>query len=400
MSWTTHDELRGQLLSLWERGDWLAATVRGEALFPHRLRLRRPGSRDLAGDFAAVRAWVQQLQAGSREARGYGYEITWRRVNHRVHGANDLPDGAMVPSEADGLRLIGKTQEAERFQALANETLRRFPQLTDWLARRPLQVLAEAEAWLRVLAVLDWFRAHPRPGIYLRQLDIQGVDTKFIEARRKLFVELLDAVLPEAAIDPAATGARGFERRYGLREKPALVRFRLLDPALYVQGMSDLSVPINQFAALRLPVRRVFITENEINGLVFPAHPDSLVIFGLGYGLKRLARVDWLQDVEVYYSGDIDTYGFDMLHRLRTQIPQARSLLMDRMTLNTHRALWGCEDKEKRVTGELSQLTAEEQSLYVDLRDNVLGERLRLEQERIGFRYLRSRLQALETERA
>ena len=392
MSWTTPDELRGQLLRLWERGYWLAAVVRGEALFPRRLRLRRPGSRDLAGDFAAVRAWVQQLQAGSREARGYGYEITWRRVNHRVHGANDLPDGAVVPTEADGLRLIGKTQEAERFRALADETLRRFPQLTDWLARRPLQVLAEADAWPRVLAVLDWFRAHPRPGVYLRQLDIPGVDTKFIEGRRRLFIELLDTVLPASAIDPSATGARGFERRFGLREKPALVRFRLLDPALYLQGMSDLSVPPEQFAGLRLPVRRVFITENEINGLAFPDHPDSLVIFGLGYGLERLAAVAWLQDVAVHYWGDIDTHGFAMLHRLRTRLPHARALLMDRETLEAHRPLWGRERPDQRFTGALAHLTEDEQALYQALRDNTLGECLRLEQERIGFGHLRRAL--------
>jgi hypothetical protein len=30
------------------------------------------------------------------------------------------------------------------------------------------------------------------------------------------------------------------------------------------------------------PLERVFITENEINGLAFPDVPGSLVIFGLG----------------------------------------------------------------------------------------------------------------------
>lgn len=392
MSWTTPEAIRQQLLRRWERGEWLAARVRGESLFPLRLRLRRPGSRELAGDFAAVRDWVGRLREGSQEGRGFGYEITWRRVNHRVHGANDLPDGALVPTEADGLRLIGKTREAERFQALADETLRRFPPLADWLARRPLQVLDEAEAWPRVLAVLDWFCRNPRPGIYLRQLDIAGVDTKFIEGRRKLFMELLDAVLPESAIDPTASGARGFERRFGLREKPALVRFRLLDPALYIQGLSDLSVPPEQFAALRLPVRRVFITENEINGLALPDHPESLVIFGLGYGLERLASVAWLQGVAVYYWGDIDTHGFAMLHRLRSRLPHARSLLMDRATLEAHRPLWGREPANKRFTGALPLLTEPEQALYTDLRDDTLGERLRLEQERIGYGYVEQAL--------
>ena len=81
--------------------------------------------------------------------------------------------------------------------------------------------------------------------------------------------------------------------------------------------MTDLAVPAREFAALDLPVERVFITENEINGLAFPAVPGSMVIFGLGYGLDRLSEVGWLHRRDLYYWGDIDTYGFHILDRLR-----------------------------------------------------------------------------------
>ena len=81
---------------------------------------------------------------------------------------------------------------------------------------------------------------------------------------------------------------------------------------------------------------RVFITENEINGLAFPDVPGSLVIFGLGYGLDRLSEVSWLHRREVHYWGDIDTYGFHILDRLRALFPAARSFLMDRETLLEH----------------------------------------------------------------
>ena len=43
------------------------------------------------------------------------------------------------------------------------------------------------------------------------------------------------------------------------------------------------------------PVERVFITENEINGLAFPETPSSMVVFGLGYGLERLAVIEFLK---------------------------------------------------------------------------------------------------------
>ncbi len=41
--------------------------------------------------------------------------------------------------------------------------------------------------------------------------------------------------------------------------------------------------------------------------------------------------------------GDIDTYGFAMLDRLRSYHPHIRSLLMDEATLLQHRPLWGRE---------------------------------------------------------
>ena len=47
--------------------------------------------------------------------------------------------------------------------------------LLPWLLRSPLQSLALAEHWPRLLAVVAWVQAHPRPGVYLRQVDAPGV---------------------------------------------------------------------------------------------------------------------------------------------------------------------------------------------------------------------------------
>jgi hypothetical protein len=180
-----------------------------------------------------------------------------------------------------------------------------------------------------------------------------------------------------------AVGVVAFERRYGLRSKPALIRFRILDRRLRVQGLSDIATPVAQFATLDLPVHRVFITENEINGLAFPDADDSIVIFGLGYGLDRLASIPWLQDKAVFYWGDLDTHGFAILDRLRALAPGTQSFLMDRDTLLGHRELWGQEPS--RHDKPLARLTPDESALYRDLCLDRFGDRVRLEQERIGF---------------
>ena len=394
--WTTARAIVERLEKRWQSGEILAARLKGDTIFPMELRLRRPGPREIAEQFGEVSDWARDLAGSSRDAQGSGFELRYETLNNRVHGTNVLPVSAVIPTEDDALDLIGKRRAAARFQAVANETLVRHPALRDWLARRPHWVLEHAAEWEQVLAVLDWFVAHPRPALFLRQLDIPSVDTKFIESHRKLLSELLDVVLPDSAVDRSATGAKAFSRRYGLRTEAPLVRFRFLDPALYIQGsLSDVSLPPEEFAALGSPAERVFITENRVNGLAFPRHPAAMVVFGLGYGLERLSEILWLRDVDVHYWGDIDTHGFGMLNRLRASLPHAQSFLMDRETLEAHRRLWGREPAGGQYTGDTSRLTGVEEALYGDLLTGRLGKRIRLEQERISYGWLQRMLERL-----
>lgn len=107
--------------------------------------------------------------------------------------------------------------------------------------------------------MVAWLQLHPRPAIYLRQLDLPGVDSKFLEAHRQVLGELLDLALPGADTD------------------------------------QDLTLRHDSFARLRLPVKQVFITENEINFLAFPRRRNSMVIFGAGYGFEHWGQATWLQ---------------------------------------------------------------------------------------------------------
>lgn len=387
-NWSTPADINAAIMRLWDSGAMLAARLEGAALFPHEVRLRQPGAADMGERFEAVRTWIGALRAGSRLERGHGYDLIWRDINHRQLGRNSIPAAAVVASEAEALRMIGRTDDAVRFDRLAALTLAAFPGLRTWIGANPLKLIAHADGWERILAVLGWFVAHPRPGIYLRQLDTAGVDTKFIEARRGLFAELLDQVLPAHYIDAGEAGLRQFEARYGLLSKPTQIRFRLLDENHYIGGLSDLTVPVSQFVALRSNVERVFVTENEINALAFPPVSGSMVIFGGGYGIERLAHADWLRSRDLIYWGDIDTHGFAILDRLRASMPHTQSLLMDTRTLHAHRHVWGSEDLDKRFVGDLLRLTSAEHALFSQLRDDVHGACLRLEQERIGYAWV------------
>lgn len=384
MSWTMASDLRAQVQRLWDRGDLLRAAVSDAIAWPLRLNLRTPGAADLSDRFEAVRDWVRSI-ADTPQVR-----IEWREWHHRVQGTQRLPSAAWLDSLQDALTCIGKTRQAQGFQSLWQRTASAQPALLAWLSRRPLQALDLADRWERLLAVVAWLKAHPRPDVYLRQVDALGVDSKFIEAHRGVLTELLDLALPPGAIEAGARGAAQFARRFGFLDKPVRIRFRLLDPALPslpgCQGLPDIALDAASFAALAVPVEHVFVTENETNFLAFPQMPGGLAVFGAGYGWEPLARAEWLHRCRLHYWGDIDTHGFVILDRLRSHFPHAASFLMDRETLLAHRPHWGEEPEPARH--DLLRLTTEEAAVYDDLRFDRLQPRLRLEQERVGFGWL------------
>lgn len=390
-SWTSPEIISAKILRRWNDGSLLTAPLRDESLFPMQITLKHPDSESWLHRFSDALEWQKGIEAGSRAARGFGYDIEWQETNHRQLGRNRVAVATIIPSEEDALRLIDMHEESLLFRRLADKTLAEFPGLRGWIIRKPLKVLEYAEEWDNLLAVVQWFRKNPRSGLYLRQVDIPGIGTKYIESRKGLLRELSDALLSEKPSETEGSTPQDFEVRFGLRAKPLLIRLRILDEGQTLQGLSDISGPVNQISKLDLPIEHVFITENEINGLAFPSLPRSIVIFGLGYGVESLVHIPWLVGKSIHYWGDIDTHGFVMLDRLRRSFPAARSLLMDRETLLAHRNHWVEEPAPTKA--RLDRLTESEQELFQELLSDRFGFRVRLEQERIFFSFV---LQALK----
>lgn len=384
MSWTTPLDLKSQLFRLWERGELPRLLVTGEAGFPLRLVLKGPSSSEVTDRFEAVRGWTAELATVPH------IRIEWREVRHRVQGLQRLPEQIWIDRIDDALTLLGKRRDAEQLSRLVDVTRTTVPALLPWLAKRPLQAIELAGEWLRLLAVVQWLVQHPRPSIYLRQVDVPGVHSKFIEAHRAVMTELLDLALPEETRSSDQSGAGQFARRYGFLDKPTRIRFRVLDERLRVlpggSARPDITLDADSFASLEIPVTRVFITENEINFLTFPSASEAIVIFGAGYGWDALARALWLGRCAIHYWGDIDTHGFAILDQLRSHLDHVSSFLMDRETLNAHKAHWG--EEPDQVLHDLPRLAVHERALFDDLRDNRIRKNLRLEQERIGFQWV------------
>ena len=114
--------------------------------------------------------------------------------------------------------------------------------------------------------------------------------------------------------------------------------------------MPDVTLDAESFADLDIPVRRVFITENETNFLAFPPACEAIVIFGAGYGWDALATAHWLARCGIHYWGDIDTHGFAILDQLRARFEHVESFLMDRDNLDRARIPVGARSQIRCCT--------------------------------------------------
>lgn len=355
--------------------------------FPCSIPFRRPSAQEWLERFAELRAAVAALEMHSKVATGSGYSVTFRETAHQKLGRLRVPDRIAFDTLEDLAVCADEVDALRRFTAVTRMLQTREPGLIAWAAQRPLSAMAAGALIPRLLEIADYFRAHPRPNRYARELGIPGVDSKFIEENRAILAEWLDLLLPSESIDAAARGLadHGFERRYGLRFEEPRIQFRWLDPSRALCGITDATVPLSQLAAYAPVCDHVLITENRINFLTLPRRENTLALFGGGYGIDALRAIPWLTGQPLHYWGDLDTHGMAILSRLRSHFPHARSFLMDRDTLMNHRDLWTEELSATRVLRELDHLEPHECALYDDLRYDRLGDRVRLEQERIPY---------------
>jgi hypothetical protein len=371
-AWTRPADIREAVRKKW--GTILADYAAGREWTPRSFPLRGPGPAEIGERLGEVQQWAAEWEQAARGP----LRVEYKKVGGRHIGVNLIPGRAWVDGYGQAWTLLGAVGEIRRLCGLAEQTRAACPRLVPWLAGHPVRALGLAGDWPKLLATVAWIDQRQTPGMYLRQVDVPGVDTKFIERHKGVLTDLLDQQLDAARIDQET---RDFEARFRFRRKPAYVRFRCERRS--ESGFTELAVRADELSAPPPGTTRAYIVENEITYLAFPLAPGAIVILGGGYAVPVLESLAWLPALDVVYWGDIDTHGFAILNRLRHHVPQARSILMDQPTLLAHRDQWVREPTP--TSAALERLTPEEQSLYRALAAAEFGPAVRLEQERISF---------------
>ncbi|TWU57059.1 hypothetical protein Poly51_29800 [Rubripirellula tenax] len=353
---------------------WLANEQ--AVFFPHRV----PVNLSLAKNYAAAITEVERLRQSSKEVRGHGYTVEYESRRSRTFGLNQFPAAIWIDTMNDLVRLADVSVDWQRLQVAVGIFRDRAVELLPWLERQSnwRKLLDVADDLPGLLDIVDYFRSHPRPDCFARELPI-AVSTKLLESNRRRIAGWLDIVLPADAIDPRY-GYDAFEPRYGLRYTRPHFLLRVLDLELQSElglPFDELSLPAESLSQLPVVKTQVLIVENKVNLLTLPPMKRTVALGGLGNGVTQLDDVGWLHENPVVYWGDLDADGFVILDRLRHSIEQVQSVLMNQTTFDKF--------EELATTGngsgprELTHLHDAERECY----ENLCRTNRRLEQEHL-----------------
>lgn len=365
--------------------DWLVrrynnqhrSWLEGVGEWPLVVPLGAPTERDFTDDPAGVRSWVEVWASW----RGAG-ELRWEERKWSRVGSQRLPAFINLATAQDVAVWTGQEGRWARASARFGELMAAWPSLRDRIGlARQFDVLADYsdQDFGRLMSALNWFLANPASGVYVRQLPIKGIDTKWLEKRTSVITELLALLRGDEL-------RQDFHGACGLRRMPHRIRMRILCPEmrLLVGGLGDIEVPVEQLAALALMPKRVIVVENQETGVALPDMDGVVAFMRLGNSVSILSSLRWLEGVPAVYWGDIDTHGLAILARARRALPGITSVLMDEETLLAHKPLWGLEPAQ-HGEADLGELKPNERAVFNGLREGRWGNRLRLEQERLPW---------------
>jgi hypothetical protein len=340
-------------------------------------------------DFNALRAWSAELIAHEKS----GYEVVFDSQKSRKWGTQNVPVQVVIPTLTHFLRLVEKTAEFETFEADVALIRHAVPTLETWMVENPMRVIAHHGKWAQLIEVCCFFQDHQQSDVGLRELPVR-VHTKFIETHTRILRELLDLVLPPYLID---TTQSDFFARYAFRREAPPVRFRLLDDqfqARYQVSFTDITLPVHEMNAVDFSDQRILIVENKATFLSMPKLPNTIVVFGQGFAVEVLANITWIQRASIYYWGDLDAQGFQILALLRFKLPNTSitSVMMDDSTLKhfSEFVVMGTPT----TYSPLVTLTSSEQAVHQFLAET----NTRLEQERVSLAYALEKLHAVFTQ--
>lgn len=363
-----------------------------ESFFPLTIRADTGSVND---DLLQRQKDLQSLITKSKNKTGSGYALELETVQSRKNGEQTSISRILFETKEDFLSFINENKTYKRFlnalELIKENKLFSNDKLCEWSKLHLNDLLSEPENshyWFDICLCAEWLNKNQDSKLYIREIPLP-VHTKFIEQNSKLIQSLTEK----------SDSILSFEETFGLKTKPCSVRFRSLSEKVSLPfsttNLSECQIPIKDIENLDKDfsnqIKNIFIVENEMVYLTFPKISDSICIWGHGYTVNSLNNVEWFNSKKIYYFGDLDEHGFDILSSYRRFYPNIQSFCMEKSDWNKHLqyAVVGKKLESSRIP---ENLIAEEKEVFQIIRNSTQN---RIEQERISVSYIQEKLNLL-----
>ena len=207
----TKQTITKKLTSLYAKAEHLKAYLQKES-FDINFSFKRLSQKDIERNFNQINLWIKELKQ-------FPFEIKFASVSYRSLGEQSLPC-SLVVSQEQFLAYLGKKREFFKHISLIEESFSQFALLKPLLIKEPKLIMEYGDVWDRLLKVCHYFMAYPKPpNLYIRELEIEEVDSKFIELHKRVLDKLLETILEPSFYNAEITKISnyGFEKKYGLK---------------------------------------------------------------------------------------------------------------------------------------------------------------------------------------
>ena len=378
------DEVLDQLRQRFSNSypDW----ARGKGTWPMRISLQPPSTAQRSASPVACHAWASAWATYSGPGQIEYAGLRFPTATHR------MPKTLVIERPKDVA--AGHPDDLRTWLACGarlTELQKKFPAAQLHRHVRRITELSGLD-YRRLLDAATWLHTNPTSGMLLRQLPIEGIDTKWLATQATLILALLhDDSLGEPPDDLSPMShKRALHHRLGLRVVPELIQITVCDPDLRAQfaGMRYFAATVEDLNKWpRRPETVVILENKETAFAVTDDHHGLAILHGHGLYVEQYSRIAWVRAARrVIYWGDIDAPGLQFVSDLRALGIPARTILTDLRTLNAYRHLAVDGAMPQRNTTP-AHLAPAERELYDELTAyaamNHTG--LLLEQERIPW---------------
>jgi hypothetical protein len=276
-----------------QRRQWLD----GAGSWPLSFSLERPIEQATLKNYDAVQRWADAWRAWRAPSADVSLEkemVKWPNM-----GCQTMPSRIAFATPGCVAEYVGEGASWRRAVLRRERLQERWPCLADAGLGNHFDLLADWNDtdFAKLMTLMAWFEVNPRSGLYLRQLPVPGIDTKWIESGRRTAVFGMLQKLQRHAIpsgdEPVRDEDRELYRMCGLLRSPYRMRIMLLCPALRraAGGLRDIEAPLEECAALELAPQRALIVENLASGYALPDLPGTVAFLKLGKAVPMVCKM-------------------------------------------------------------------------------------------------------------